>query len=316
MNKKLQSLITTVRGKNMFTYAIFVAIAAIFWFLMTLNDNVERDYKVKFVITDVPEDITFVTPPPEVIDVNVKGRSNSLVRYNLLGAPTLSVKFDDLVSTSLTSSVLPAGELRSRIRQMFHGDEIMVSFQPDSIRVTYTTAPGRRIAVKAVADVSAVSNHIVYGTPVIRPDSVTIFSVNPLSDNIKYINTETIEGSSLSDSLHVTVALEEPSGTRVEPSTVEVSIPVEPLVARSRTIPVEAVNVPAGYTLSTFPATVKLTVSVPMSLYGDDEIPVKAYADYSQHKGNTIPLSLSILPEYYRNPTLATRRVEYVLERE
>lgn len=316
IKQHLKSLISTRQGKNLLTFAIFVLISALFWFLMTLNDNVERDYKVHVIITDIPEDINFVISPPEYINVNVRGKGSDMVRYDLLGAPDLRIKFDRLEEITSNSAKLSASETRSLIRKMFSSDAISMTITPDSIKVSYTTAPGVRVPVKAVCDVSASVNHIVFGTPVITPDSVTLYSVRPIPDNIKYLTTVDIQASNLSDSLHVDAALNIPEGMRVDPDEVSVIVPVEPLVSRKRSIPVEPVGVPAGYRLSTFPATVSVTVMVPMSLYSSDDTPIKAYADYEKRAGNTVPLKLSILPEYYRNATLDTKRVEFILERD
>jgi len=307
---------TTQQGKNLLTFAIFALISALFWFLMTLNDNVERDYRVPVNITDIPEDVNFVVAPPEYISVNVKGKGSDMFRYDLLGAPTLNVRFSQLETVGPNTSELSASALRPMVRKMFSGDDYLLTISPDSLRISYTTAPGRRIAVKAVSDVTASANHIVYGTPTVTPDSVTIYSVKELPVSLKYVVTEEITAVGLRDSLQITAALETPPGTRLEPAEVKVIIPVEPLVSRTRTVRIEPTGVPDGYKLSTFPATVKLSVMVPMSLYAGDDTPVKVYADYSRRSGNTIPLKLSILPEYYRNPTLAAKRVEFILEKE
>lgn len=313
--QRLSVRLTTEQGKNMLTFSIFVAISFFFWLLMTLNDDVEREYNVKVVINDVPEDINFITEAPSTILVTVNGKGSSLARYSLGGAPKLEVSFSELTQLTPNTAVMSRGSLRKAVRRLFVDDLSILSVMPDSFKITYTTAPGVRVPVKADLQASSAPNHIIFGATRLSVDSVTVYSVAGHSLADLTVVTQPINLSELKDSTTVTVDLIAPDGARVDPSKIEVTVPVEPLVARTRTVEIEPIHVPAGYQLSTFPSTVELTVMMPMSRYSVDNAPVKIYADYNTAHDNTVGLTLSILPDYYRNPLLSTNRVEYVIEK-
>ncbi len=282
---------------------------------MTLNDDAEREYNVKVVVNDVPEDINFIVEPPASILVTVNGKGSSLARYSIGGAPKLEVSFSDLVQSAPNMAVMSRGALRKAVRGLFVDDVSIVSLAPDSFKITFTTAPGVRVPVKADVQATSAANHIIFGDVQLSVDSVTVYSVSGHSMSDKTIITQPVMLSELKDSTTVTVELISPEDARIEPAKIDVTVPVEPLVARTRTVEIEPIHVPAGYKLSTFPSTVDLTVMMPMSRYSVDNSPVKVYADYSTAHDNTIGLALSILPEYYRNPMLSTNRVEYVIEK-
>lgn len=94
---------------------------------MTLNDNIERDYRVPVEITDIPSDVNFVIAPPEFINVNVKGKGSGLVRYSLLGTPSLKLKFDQFESLSANSAKLSSVTLRQYIRKIFNGEDYVMT---------------------------------------------------------------------------------------------------------------------------------------------------------------------------------------------
>ncbi len=147
-------------------------------------------------------------------------------------------------------------------------------------------------------------------------DTIKIYSSHDDIDTIAFVDTEKIALSNLSDTTQVEVKLIAPAGTRVVPERVKITIPVEPLIAKTRNIPVEIINVPAGFSVLTFPSSVEITYLLPMSRYNVDDFDVKAYADYEKRtEDGRISLMLSILPEYYRSASISPSSVEYVIEK-
>ena len=84
---------------------------------------------------------------------------------------------------------------------------------------------------------------------------------------MRSVITEPIVLNDVTSSQTLKVALLVPPGSRAVPDSVDVYIDVEPLVAKSREIEIQAVNVPPGYNLVLSPRQVEVYYMVPMSIY-------------------------------------------------
>ena len=66
--------------RKMLTFLVFVVIAALFWFIMALNDSAQDDFEVRVAITNVPDSVTFINLPPQKIHVMVRDQGVNLWR--------------------------------------------------------------------------------------------------------------------------------------------------------------------------------------------------------------------------------------------
>lgn len=311
----VKSVIRSPKGKNVLTFMVFIVIATLFWFLMSLNDEVQHDYDIPTEIVNMPDDMTLINSAPEVIHVSIKDKGSNLFRYDFGRCPSIKLNYKDFRHIGKDRLVLSESQLSASLRSYFGGSGSILTQSPDSIAVTYTTRPPVAVPLEIKSDVSASSQHIVFGRLQADVDTIRLYSAKPLGKAARHAVTELISLSGLTDTTVIEAKVLVPDGVRAIPSTVKVTVPVEPLIAKTRSIPVEMLNVPAGHSVVTFPSTVELTYLLPMSLYNNDNFGVKAYADYSKRKnGSLIPLILSILPDYYRGTTVSPDAVEYIVE--
>ena len=83
----------------------------------------------------------------------------------------------------------------------------------------------------------------------------------------------------LTDTTSVLVKIKPIDGVRIIPDNVTVTIPVEPLIARSQMASVVVKNMPHGYGLLTFPSQIEVSYLIPMSAYNTEPYDIKAYVD-------------------------------------
>ena len=104
---------------------------------------------------------------------------------------------------------------------------------------------------------------------------------------------------------------------RIIPDEVTVTIPVEPLVAKRRTIQIKPRGVPSESSLLTFPAAIELSYLLPMSLYSTDNYNPVAIVNYSEINpdSKTVPVKILNVPDYYRSVVTTPSEVEYVIDR-
>ena len=310
---RVSTALRSSRGKDVLTYLMFVAVAFVFWVLMSLDTEVQRDFEVPMEVTEVPDSVTLIGQLPPTLAVSVKGKDSQLLRF--MWGKLSPVKFKWADNASDGNMKLPGARLDSRLREYFGTGVEIVSCRPDSLRIPYTTQPGVKVKLLVQADIHPNLQYIVSGAPYANVDSVTLYSVNGIPHSLKVVSTEPIVKSDLKDTTRYEVKVKPIAGVRIIPDKVTVTVPVEPLIARKRMAVIEAQGVPEGKNLVTFPSKVEVSYLVPMSAY-NDEYPLKAFVEYNDVKkpGNKIPVTLSMLPSIYHSVSFSPESVEYIIE--
>lgn len=303
------------RGKDILVYLLFVAIAFVFWVMLSLDSEAQRDIDVAVEVIDVPDSVTFLQAPPASINVSVKGKGYQLISYAWGHKATLRIKFLDYV-TADGRMALSKSKLESSLRDMLGQGVSIMSVRPDSIALPFTVGPGVRVAVKVVADVRANLQSVVHGPLECDVDSVTLYSASGAS-GVSEIMTEPIHLRELKDTTRVTVAIARVPGMRVVPDKVTVTVPVEPLISKRRNVTVAVKNLPDGSSLIAFPSKIELSYLIPMSLYNRD-IPVSAYVDYEDIRQGSgkLPVRLGAVPDICKGLSAKPDSVEYILEQD
>jgi len=119
------------------------------------------------------------------------------------------------------------------------------------------------------------------------------------------------------DSVYVSVGLKHLRDVKIVPDSVDVVIPVEPLVAKKSYLPVTVTNIPTGMNVVVFPSKVAVSYLVPISQYEKAASePFEVIAD-CQQLGNSdkLPLTFGRIPHNFRNPRfVGIDSVEYIIE--
>lgn len=303
-------------GRSILTFLVFLAISTVFWFLLALNDEVQQDYRLQVRLTDFPKDLTVISGYYPVLNVTVKDKGSSLSKFAWGGQPILKLHYEDFAHPRPNHLLLSQSQLNSQLRSIFGTSSTIVGLRPDSLDLYYTTEPGIPVPVTVNAAVSTATQYIAFGAPQVLPDTVMLFSNSAERFDVRSLSTAPITLANLTDTASVEVRLDIPPLMRAVPSTVKVIFPVEPLVSRTRTLPVEALNVPKGSHLVTFPSVVEFTHLLPKSQYSSDDHPIKAFVDFREisHDRPTLPVTLTILPTHYRSTSISPEEVEFVIE--
>ncbi len=320
MNEKLIAIRTKIaatlhssRGQNVLLYLLCVAVAFVFWVFLSLDTEVQRDFDVPVELQDVPDSVTVIGSLPPVISVSVKSKDSQLVRF--LWGKMSPVKFKWQNNVEGSSFVLTRSRLDTRLRDYFGNGVQIMTCRPDSIRIPFTTRPGVKVKLVLEADVHPNFQYILSGPIKADVDSVTLYSVNDLPRSLKFVTSEPLVKSDLKDTMRYEVKVKPIAGVRIIPDKVTVTVPVEPLIAKKRSINIAVENLPDNLNLVTFPSKTEISYLVPMSAYNSD-YPVKAYVDYRQCTPGTkkVPVTLSTIPSVYHNLSFSPDSVEYIIE--
>lgn len=298
----------------MLLFILFVVIAAVFWFIMALNDSVEETFTVRLNIYNKPDSVTFISDVPQQLTVTVRDKGTQLVRFGIAEKKVMDINFREYAADGCLRC--SNKEIYRLLRNDFGAGTQILGCSLDSIRLVYTTLPGRRVPVTVVSDVSAALGKVV-GTVTPSERSVLVYSDNQsILDTIFRVYTQKIVRKGLKETTKARVNIAPLRNVRVIPSSVMVNIPVEALVSQHTMVSVTPVNVPAGNNLLLFPSSVDVNYYVPMGKVNNTESDIRIVADYldiGSRGSRRIALRVAGHPKYMTNITLKTDSVEYTV---
>ena len=312
---KVRQLKQSAKGRAAVLYLMCVCVAFIFWILLSLDSEVQRDYEVPLEIADLPDSITLIGNLPSYLGVSVQGKGSQLVRFSWGKPAPLKISFNDNISDKKFFS-LSKVKIDSKLRDYFGGGVQITSVKPDTLRVPFTSAPGTTLPIVIQADVHPSLQSVISGKLKSNIDSVKVYGINGVPHSLKFVKTERFSRSGLTDTTVVEVNIEPVAGLRIIPDKIKVIIPVEPLILKSRSVLVERTGLPGNTGLITFPARVEVNYLVPMSEFNKD-YPISAYVDYSDvnHRTQKAKVHLSTLPKICQNVSVVPDSVEFIIER-
>lgn len=295
-------------------FLVFVAIAAVFWFIIALNDSVTKTFRVKLDIQNVPDTVTFITDPPADIHVTLRDKGTNILRSGVVKNPELNINFRDYSHDGVFR--LSSSDLTAELKADLGGVAQISSTSIDSLKLYYTTSPGRRVPVIVRSDVSAASGYIIPGAPVSVQRFVNVFSFGDEIDTIHSVVTQKLVKKDLSQTSVFNVRLMPIQNVKIVPAVVDIRVAVEPLVHKESYVTVNADNVPPGESLLLFPNKVPVSFYVPMSRFNDESFPLEVVVDYNDTRatrGSRIPVKVHSKSDVLVNVELKTDSVEYTL---
>ena len=314
---KIQAFFSSSKGRDIILYLIFVAVAFVFWAILALNNQIQNNFHVKFEIADIPRNVTIINDYPKDFNVTVKNDGYALIKFLFQDDIEISVPFKDFVKGKDYLYISKKDIVDLLISNFGIGSNI-ISLDPEEIRVKFTTLPGKKVPVEVAGDFSANFQYVINGKVRMIPDSVTIYSDATHLNTIERAFSEKVVRRNLTDSLYLKVSMEKMSDVRIVPDSIDIMIPVEPLVTKHSNVAVSIENVPDNMKLVVFPAMVRISYLIPMSMYDAPLSPdVKAFVDYKDITSDKdkLPVKLGDAPAYYNNIQLLEDSVEYIIER-
>lgn len=299
-------------GRQAVVFLLFLFISTILWFIMSLNETLQRDLECQIKIVNVPDSVTFITDAPKSVTVNVSGRGTSLVKYQLGSVPVLEIDYNKYRHGSDID--VSRKELLSVIQRELGNDVKIQRMDLDSLNIVFTTLPGVSVPVLPEVTVHTVINSRMTGSPQTRPEKVMIYSTTREGLMMDCIKTETANFRNIKESFSRRLKLITPPGTRAVPDSVEIFVDIEPLLTRSAEVIIETINMPDGIKIIPNPASVRVDYLVPAST-PDYRPELHVIADFMSLNGSLASDRIGIrLKETDVDAYLSVDSVEYLVE--
>ena len=316
--EKLTTTLHSQRGRDTLMFLLFVAVSAVLWCVLSLNEEEQRDLRLPLRITHVPDSVTLISKGPEALNVSLRARGTQIMKMTMGGAPEANIDFRAYATQGILH--LSNADLKAIARNATGGSQVSVVY-PDTLSMPYTTHQGFEMPVSVDAKVTAGPQAAILGRPRLSVDTVRVYMAPgyKIPDGMTPISTEPIRLIDLKQTTTIRAKLSGPSHSRVIPDSVDITFDVEPMIFKSRKVVIEPVNVPHSVKLITFPAQIDAFFMVPMSAYSNGDIHFRVVADYRTINplsgARRVKLKLMDVPEQLHNVQLSVDSAEYIIER-
>ena len=304
------------RTRSIFLYLTFVAISAVFWSLLTFNQDVQMDLEVP-VEMNLPDNVHLLSKVPDTLTVTVRDRGYRFFSYIFHNTPTLTLRLSDY-SDGNGNFKIDQANLRKALMPILYRSVSIINVLPESITLRYTDLPGKKVPIKTDILVEPREGYTLYGALIQSQDSVLVFSDAKTLSEINEVYTYHVEVTDLTDTLRRKVTIAPINNAVVEPRAIDIMVPIEKLITQTRSVKIAVRNAPAGVKMLLFPGDVDVTYRSPASRIGD-ESGITAVVDYNSigttPGSNKLKVSIGEIPAAYQDVKLSHDSVEYIIEK-
>lgn len=217
------------------------------------------------------------------VTANVTASGFRLLRLSLHRRRPVSVRIDpdhfrheegDFFSVSANNLV--------RYTDAIFGTGTKAQFASDYITVRFAPEAYKKVPVVAVNQIRFREQYMAVDELRLSPDSVLVYGLPSRISGINQVLTRQISGYDVDRSLHGTVRLETPAGTRLSETEASYSLDVSRYVGIVRTVPVRVRNVPEGKILSVYPSSVEVNFRLRFPVSGNPAASASFFVDYNE----------------------------------
>ena len=305
-------------NRDFLTFLFFFFIAGVFWLLTTLNETYEKEFAVPVRYTNVPRDVVLTSNENDTVKVTVRDKGISLVTY-FYGKDKMPILIDfNRYKRTDGRGIVEAADLLPLIDKALPASATALSIKPE--RLTFYYNHGEQKLVPVVYQGKVEPDPIYYISQVnYSQEEIVVYAPREKLDSIENVYTMPIKATGFRDSLTVSCNLQPMEGVKMVPSNIQVTFCTDILTEASiEGVKVVGINIPAGKTMRTFPAKVKVLFVSGMKNYqalsAEDFLVVADYNEVANSPSTKCNLYLRGNPIGVSRVTIEPSQVEYLLE--
>ena len=313
----LKNFLLSNINKQLFTFLFFLILSAIFWLILTLNEGYEKELKIPVRIANVPKNVMLTSPNVDTVRATVRDQGWVLLNY-MFGEYNNNVKVDFRnYDKTFGKGVVPNADLKRLIEQSLESSSKVTAVKPEKLEYFYNNGEHKRVPVhwngRVIPEQLFFISHVDY-----KPDTVDVYASREKLDSIRIVYTEPLNYVGFRDTLLVDCKLAHAADVKVVPERIQVVFHTDLLTEESIDVPIKCINLPAGKTLRTFPAKVRVNfvagVSQIRELTADEFTVVADYLEIEQKASEKCNIYLKEVPHGISRATLNTKQVDYLIE--
>jgi YbbR domain-containing protein len=192
---------------------------------------------------------------------------------------------------------------------------------PDTIFLNFNRKVSKRVPVKANINLTIDSQYQQSDSIRLLPDHIQVSGAADVLEKIKFIETVPVTVKNLNESRTLVLDIAKNSNAgyiETNFSQVKAQINVKKYTEASVELTIEAINLPPGYSLKSFPDKVQVKYNVAFDNYQNiNASQFRAVIDYkkAEPSSNKLKIVLEKFPEGIRSIKLNPEKVEFIIKK-
>lgn len=309
-------------NRKVITFLFCVLISIFFWLMMSLSKeyDITVSYPVEYV--NAPKDRVISNDLPSEINIEIHAKGFYLLANKFKKAQTVYIDLKTSHPTGIKNYYFLLTNARlSKVMEQFSSRIRLLRISPDTIYLNYNKKVTKHVPVKANIALTVDNAYQLADSIRLVPDHIDVSGSSDMVSKIDYVETVPVTIKDLDVSKAFTLDLiKGPENSSVELSETQVRalITVKKFTEASVELPVEAINLPAGYSLKAFPDKVTVKYNVAYDNYQNiNTSQFRAVIDYRKAEpgSNKLKITLEKYPQGIRAIKLNPEKAEYIIKK-
>ena len=319
LGENLKTFLTSRVSREISVFIFFLVVSAGFWLLQTLHEDYEMTVEVPMRLKNVPNGTVVTEDLPATIDVTVKDRGSTLIRYyQWQSLPAVEIDFvGHDQGRSFGHVILTHTEVQRLLLARLQPSTRLVAIHPDTLDYYYTRGTKKRVPVMFRGRVETSPRHYLEQLT-ITPDTVTVWGENALLDSLTVVPTVMTTFADIAETTERVVSIAPIRGAKIEPVEVTLKAEVDIYTEKTVRVPIIGTNFPGGYNLRTFPSSALITFRVGSKSYkrvtADNFVLTATYEELMNLPDSMLTLQLRSVPEGASQVRITPERVQFLIE--
>ena len=314
--KAVRNFLFSGLNKEFLIFLIFLALSGVFWLMMTLNETMEREFKIPVRLTGVPRNAVMTGELVDTVRVTIKDKGFTLVTYDFR---PLTFRFSSYADEDTGEGVVPVADVQKQVLSQMYGSSKLLQLKPGKFDFYFTYGSSKKVPVVFRGKITTHKSYYLAHTE-FNPSMVTVYANKQQLDQLQAVEIEPFNYRNLQDTIRQMVKIKKIRGIKIVPPMVRISVYPDVLTEESVEVPVTAINMPPGMVLRTFPSKVTVRFTIGASLFRTIKPSLfKVVVDYEELAANPsdkCTLQLRSVPRSVSKASLEMDRVDYLLEQQ
>ena len=314
--KAVRNFLFSGLNKEFLIFLFFLALSGAFWLLMTLNETMEREFKIPMRLTGVPRNAVITGELPDTVRVTVRDKGFTLVTYDFR---PLVFRFSNYADEDEGKGMIPLADVQKQVLSQMYGSSKLLQVKPGAFDFYFTYGTSKKVPVVFRGKITTNKSYYLAHTE-FYPSMVTVYANKQQLDKLQSVEIEPFNYRNLQDTIRQAVKIRKIRGVKIVPPTVRLSVYPDVLTEETIDVPITAINMPPGMVLRTFPSKVTVRFTIGASLFRTIKPSLfKVVVDYEELAANPsdkCTLQLRSVPRSVSKASLEIDRVDYLLEQQ
>ena len=314
--KAVRNFLFSGLNKEFLIFLFFLALSGAFWLLMTLNETMEREFKIPMRLSGVPRNAVITGELPDTVRVTVRDKGFTLVTYDFR---PLVFRFSNYADEDEGKGMIPLADVQKQVLSQMYGSSKLLQVKPGKFDFYFTYGTSKKVPVVFRGKITTSKSYYLAHTE-FYPSMVTVYANKQQLDKLQTVEIEPFNYRNLQDTIRQAVRIKKIRGVKIVPPTVRLSVYPDVLTEEAIEVPITAINMPPGMVLRTFPSKVTVRFTIGASLFRTIKPNLfKVVVDYEELAANPsdkCTLQLRSVPRSVSKASLEIDRVDYLLEQQ